>query len=149
MVLQRRSEPRVLVAAIPKPLLAASAWVLAVIHLLGLYLPSAPETGVDLPGVDKVLHVLGFLLPTLLAVLASRRWWPVWLFALHAPASEVVQALVLRTREGDPWDVVADLGGVALAIVIAVRLGLAFPGGRNHRLPNSAAARTPGRGDRT
>jgi mRNA-degrading endonuclease toxin of MazEF toxin-antitoxin module len=71
------------------------------------------------PHADKVVHVLVFLVPTAVALLAGiRPVLVVALFAGHAVVSEVVQGALLTTRSGDPLDVLADLTGVALAVVL-------------------------------
>ena len=63
----------------------------------------------------------GFGVPTVLVLRAwPRRWALVGLLALHAPVSELVQHFLLPNRSGDPWDAVADLGGVVLGVTLAV-----------------------------
>lgn len=70
-------------------------------------------------GADKVVHASLFGLPALIALLARLRPRVVLLLlAIHAPVSEVVQGTLLIHRTGDPWDAVADLVGVALALVV-------------------------------
>lgn len=99
-----------------RPLALAATAVAAIGQLVVLY---APEGGGPplLPHVDKVVHVVAFALPVACALLARMPWRPVALVAaLHAPVSEVVQATWLPARSGDPWDVVADLLGVALGL---------------------------------
>jgi hypothetical protein len=89
-----------------------------------LYAPRAP--GVDSGGlpVDKVVHMAAFALPTV-ALIASGlpRVWVIGLMAVHAPLSELVQHRVLAHRSGDPWDVVADLVGVALGAAVSLGTG--------------------------
>lgn len=104
----------------------APAWVWAVLsaaavaaHLVVLYLPGeeVPAAGFEIPGLDKLIHVAVFAAPTLAAVVLGRSaGWAVP-FLLHAPVSEWVQATFASQRSGDPWDVVADLVGVALAVL--------------------------------
>ena len=75
-----------------------------------------------------------FLVPVALALLAGfRRTVVVLVFAAQAVLSELVQALLLPHRSGDVLDVVADLTGVALGVLVAVavgRLRRRGPGGR-------------------
>ena len=91
------------------------------VSLVVLFAPSSGGSGP--PGSDKVVHLLlfgalaatarwrfGALLPALVAV------------AAYAPVSELVQALLLPGRSGEPLDVVADLAGVALGWRLARRL---------------------------
>jgi VanZ family protein len=84
--------------------------------------------------VDKVVHVVVFLVPVALALLAGfRRAVVVLVFAAQAVLSELVQALLLPHRTGDVLDVVADLTGVALGVLVAVAVGRLLgrrPGGR-------------------
>jgi len=99
--------------------------ILAVgLQLMVLYAPrvSAVATG-GLP-VDKVVHLVVFALPTAALIVAGApRGWVIGLMALHAPLSELLQQHLLADRSGDPWDVVADLAGVALGAWWATRAG--------------------------
>ncbi|MGJ5590301.1 VanZ family protein [Micrococcus lylae] len=112
-----------------RPLAPVWAWamllLLAVaVHLTVLYLPGeqVPEAGFQVPGLDKLVHVLAFGVPTFAAVVLGRsaRWsLP---FLLHAPVSEWAQASLAAQRSGDPWDVVADVVGVLLGVLAGRRL---------------------------
>jgi hypothetical protein len=88
-------------------------------QLVVLYAPS-PAAGVPLfVHVDKVVHVLVFLVPTAVALLAGiRPAVVVSLFGGHALVSELVQGALLPSRSGDPLDVLADLTGVALGVLV-------------------------------
>ena len=99
------------------------ALVVALIaHLYGLYTPGEPG-GVDLfPNADKVWHFLGFAIPSTLAVLLIRRWWPIVAFAANAAVSELVQHYVLPNRDGDLMDLLADLSGLVPAIALLIWL---------------------------
>ena len=85
----------------------------------------APRSGGDglFYGSDKVVHVVLF---GLLAATTRWRFGPLTAalvaVAAYAPVSELVQGLLLPTRSGDPWDVVADLLGVAAGWLLAHRL---------------------------
>ena len=71
------------------------------------------------PQADKVVHLLVFLVPVALAVVAGfRRGLVVAVFAAQAVLSEVVQAVLLPHRSGDVLDAVADLTGVALGVLV-------------------------------
>lgn len=90
--------------------------------LLSLYVLFTPRTGGDglFYGSDKVVHLVLFGL-----LAATTRWRfgaGLWLVAVYAPASELVQGLALPTRSGDPYDVVADLLGVLLGWMLAGRV---------------------------
>ncbi|WP_255574632.1 VanZ family protein [Austwickia sp. TVS 96-490-7B] len=96
-------------------LAVATLMVVVGAHLWALYTPSVGGPPL-FPGVDKVVHVVLFAVPVLAAAGVWRRWW--WgavICAIHAPVSEIVQALWVPGRSGDPWDAVADLVGVSLA----------------------------------
>ncbi|KQZ91249.1 hypothetical protein ASD62_17290 [Phycicoccus sp. Root563] len=97
-----------------------AALVVVAVHLAALYWPRVDIVG-PVTWTDKVVHVLLFGVPTVLVLRAwPRRWALVGLLALHAPVSELVQHFLLPNRSGDPWDAVADLGGVVLGVTLAV-----------------------------
>lgn len=107
-----------------------------VVHLAVLYAPRVPATDVaGLPGADKVGHVVVFALvvtAALWAEIPARIVLPVLLG--HAVVSELLQHLVLAGRSGDPWDVLADVVGVALGwmawrLILAVRRAGRGPSG--------------------
>ncbi len=87
-------------------------------HLYGLYTPGEPGASEWFPNSDKLLHFFGFAVPTLLAMLVVRHWWPALVFAAHAVISEIVQGLFLPNRDGDVWDALADLTGVLVATAV-------------------------------
>lgn len=106
-------------------LLALSVLAVAV-HLIALYEPGSPDgvIGFDIPGADKVAHVLLFGVPVwLLGRLTGRSWLIAGVFAAHAVVSELVQHWFLPYRSGDPFDLVADLLGIAAAILLLTRRG--------------------------
>lgn len=85
------------------------------VHLYGLYVPGEPNASFAFPHADKVLHVLGFFIPALLWLVLVRRWWPLGVLAANAVASELVQQFWLPNRDGDVFDLVADLAGLVAA----------------------------------
>lgn len=91
------------------------------VQALVLYLPvvpAAPGTGV--PGADKITHAAIFALVTLAGLAAGLpRAVVVGFGVVHAVVSELVQDTVFANRSGDVLDVVADLAGVALGVVMA------------------------------
>jgi hypothetical protein len=99
---------------------AAAFVVSVVVQLVVLYVPRAPSTGA-LP-VDKVVHatIFGAVLFT-----GVRLGLPVWPLAsglaVHAVVSELIQHFLLANRSGDPLDVVADLTGVLIVILVLRR----------------------------
>ncbi|NHA69210.1 hypothetical protein EPD83_014285 [Phycicoccus sp. CMS6Z-2] len=61
-----------------------------------------------------------FLVPTVLALAARLpARWVLPVLAAHAVLSEVVQATLIPTRDGDVLDALADLLGVALGALVA------------------------------
>lgn len=87
------------------------------VHLLALYLPGSPAPGFDLPGADKVVHILLFAVPVwLLGRLTGRVWLVAGLFTAHAVASELIQHWLIPLRSGDPLDLLADIIGIGLAV---------------------------------
>lgn len=110
--------------------LAAALAVVVVVHLVVLYLPGGqvPSTGVEVPGLDKAIHAAVFALPVFLAVLLGRSAWWALPFAVHAPVSEAAQHALVPLRTGDPWDLAADLAGVALGTAAARWAGRAGGG---------------------
>ena len=111
------------------------------VHLLALYLPGSPEPSFDLPGADKVVHVLLFGVPVwLLGRLTGRVWLVAGVFAAHAVASELVQHWFLPHRSGDPFDLVADLIGVSLAVLVLTKRGRADRPATPQRPPGGPAS---------
>ncbi len=103
----------------PRRLPAAVAAVAVVGQVLVLYWPVVSVQG-PVSWTDKVVHGLVFLVPTYavgraLQLAGRSAVAAVAVFLVHAPLSEVVQAVVLPGRSGDPWDVVLDVVGVAVA----------------------------------
>ncbi|MDO5504357.1 MAG: hypothetical protein Q4G67_14415 [Actinomycetia bacterium] len=91
--------------------------IAAQVFALYLYVPG-PETQVDIPHADKIVHAALFAAPAFVAVLARLPLGIVVpLLALHAPVSELVQHAFISGRAGEPLDVVADLVGVLLGVL--------------------------------
>ncbi|WP_445257862.1 hypothetical protein [Nocardioides aurantiacus] len=95
------------------------------------------------PGVDdKVMHALTFLVLTVSGRLAGLG--PRALaggLAAYAVGTEVLQHLLPIGRQGDPADVLADLVGVALGLVVVVVAG--GLSGRRSGAPAPPRARPP------
>ncbi len=97
--------------------------VIALLANIAFYLPKVPSAtpGVSIPGLDKVVHVAIFALTVwaigrLLAPLKRfPMGWVVILAAVHAGLIELLHTL-LPNRSADPWDLVADLGGIVLGL---------------------------------
>ena len=92
------------------------AFVAAVaLQLYGVYAPREAGPHVGIPQIDKVAHCFLFAAVafTGLKVGVPARWLLGALVA-NAVLSEVVQHWLLPQRDGDPFDALADLAGVAL-----------------------------------
>jgi VanZ family protein len=105
-------------------------------QLVVLYAPGTAVGSLAVPHVDKVVHVAVFAA----VVLAGRRiGLPLWPLAavsvVQAVVSEVVQDALLPGRSGDPVDIVADLAGITLGVLVS-----------RTRLGHDTAAEGPGRG---
>ena len=94
----------------------AATAALAAVAVLSLVVLFAPQGAGEprFPHDYKVVHLALFAL-----LAASARWRAdrtavLLVVCAYAPLSEVVQAVALPYRSGDPNDVVADLLGVAL-----------------------------------
>ncbi|MPV38972.1 VanZ family protein [Georgenia subflava] len=98
--------------------------VAVALQLLVLYAPRLPDVGpTDVPGLDKLGHAVVFAAVTLTGLRAGLRPGLVIGFGLaHAVVSEVLQHAVLPGRSGDPFDVLADVVGVALGLILARRI---------------------------
>jgi hypothetical protein len=84
------------------------------VQLIVLYAPSGAG-GPEITGLDKVVHAFVFFAPALVALMIGiPARWAIGILLLHAPVSELIQAVGLPRRDGDLFDVMADLTGVML-----------------------------------
>ena len=99
-------------------------WVFAVAVLFNLAIlfnPGSPgDPGTFIPHRDKIVHFLSFAS----VAWAGRRagFAPILLGAAlvaHAVESELLQHFLLPSRSGDPFDVLADVCGVAAGLAVA------------------------------
>lgn len=97
------------------------AFVAAVaLQLYGVYAPREAGPNVGIPQIDKVAHCLLFgavAFTGLKAGVPAR--WLLGTLAANAVVSELVQHWFLPQRDGDPFDALADLTGVALGAWLA------------------------------
>ena len=99
-------------------------WVVLVaavlLQLVVLYAPSG--AGPSTVNADKLVH---FAIFALVAWAGRRVGLPlvplVVVLVAHAVLSEVVQATLLDERSGDPWDVVADVVGIGVGVLLPTR----------------------------
>lgn len=98
----------------PKLLWRLAFGVALAVQLIAVYAPVGPG-GPEITGLDKVVHILIFFAPALVALMIGlRARWALGILALHAPVSELIQHFALPQRDGDVFDVMADLMGVVL-----------------------------------
>ena len=92
-----------------------------VVQLLVLYWPG-PVDGGGVPGLDKAVHLAVFAAAALTGRRAGVRAVVLAVgLGLHAVASEAIQGTVLDGRSADPYDVLADLLGIAIGLAVARR----------------------------
>lgn len=102
-----------------------------------LYVPRAPAVDAGGLPLDKAAHILVFALPTYALIRAGLPTRTVvLLMGAQAVASELVQHLRMPNRSGDVGDVLADVAGIGIAVLLVRRPPRpASPrsGARNHR----------------
>ena len=103
------------------------AWVVASAALIGavLYLSLAPiEPQVELPAnFDKFEHALAytFLAVWFAGLYARKDYWRIGLaLAMLGLTIEILQHVMALGRFGDPRDMVANVAGIGLGLVVAV-----------------------------
>lgn len=116
-----------------RPWLTGVGWVLlaglVLVQLYGVYWPREPAP-TTFAMEDKLVHAAVFGAPVAVSVaLRLRPRVVVPLVAANAIVSELVQGYFLSGRDGDVWDVTADLVGVALGLLA----GLMLRGSRSTR----------------
>ncbi len=102
-------------------------WFCATIY--ALFLAPQNQTVPPFPHFDKVVHAALFFTQTWLWV---KTYWALFrplpikmmmtILVLWAIISEVMQATLTTTRHGDVWDVIADVTGIILALLLAKRV---------------------------
>lgn len=96
-------------------------WLLGCFSLVMALLPQPPSTPIDRFG-DKFEHILAFVVLTVVARLAWPRT-PIWvaalLLSLYGATIELLQTIPALKRDSDPRDWVADMGAIALALLLA------------------------------
>lgn len=108
------------------PLAHAPAWIVASVLLVVtvLYLSLAPLTvPVNLPThFDKVEHAAAyvFLVVWFTGLVARPRYWHVALaLVVFGLMIEFLQAAMPLGRQGDPWDVLANVIGIGIGLALA------------------------------
>jgi VanZ family protein len=111
------------------PLEHPRAWIAASVLLVAgiVYLSLAPPIGPDLPlpaNADKVEHALAYVGLALwfTGIVARQQFWKVALGLLALGLSiEFLQAAMPYGRQGDPWDLFANVVGIAAGVAIGAR----------------------------
>ncbi len=94
-----------------------------VLQLYGVYTPREAGPHVGIPGIDKVAHLFLFGSVAFLGLMVRIPVrWLIGALVANAIVSELVQYAVLPQRDGDPFDVLADLAGVAVGAWLAFRV---------------------------
>ena len=89
-----------------------------VLQLVALYWPREVSTG-GVAGIDKVVHATIFGLVLATGVRAGVPFRPLAaLLCAHAVISELIQHYLLPHRDGDVFDALADIAGVAIVTVL-------------------------------
>ena len=103
------------------------AWRIAfvaavVLQLYGVYAPREAGPHIGIPQVDKLAHLFLFGSVAFLGLIVRLpARWLLGALVANAIVSELVQHFLLPQRDGDPFDVLADLAGVALGAWLAFR----------------------------
>lgn len=119
----------------PKRWIATVLVVLAILYLTLVPRP-LPDTDIELPGLDKLVHAvmfggLAFVACVDVSNRHSRLFVPLsvrasWLVAaavaLFGGAVEVAQDAMAMGRGGDVLDFLADCGGIAVGVVVARKM---------------------------
>ncbi|HIT74556.1 MAG TPA: VanZ family protein [Candidatus Avipropionibacterium avicola] len=93
-----------------------------IVQCYGLYGPPGPPSDSTLP-IDKIAHLGGFAVPVALFVGARVSiGWVCGLAVVQAVASELVQWRFLPQRSGDPLDLLADLLGIGIGVLVGLLL---------------------------
>lgn len=107
-----------------RPFLLALGWTLLIFAAISL--PSSNLPSSQLFEYDKVAHLVlfgGYGLSWMIALRGTFLRRTLWTFltgAVYAAATEWYQAAVLSGRQGDPYDALADLAGLAVGIAVAL-----------------------------
>lgn len=98
---------------------ARAGFVVAVLVSLVVLFAPGPDVPPSPPGVDKIVHA------SLFALLAATGAWAglnrrvlVVALPVYAALSEVIQSLAPLQRDGSFGDLLADLAGVCLALLV-------------------------------
>ena len=117
----------------PASRLAFWAWWIAfgaavALQLYGVYAPREAGPNVGIPQIDKVAHCFLFAAVAFTGLKAGvPARWLLGALVANAIVSELVQHYLLPQRDGDPFDALADLVGVALGAWLGARAARRTP----------------------
>lgn len=106
-----------------RPLVAVILWTLFVLFLLLTPGSAVPSHGfLDLPDwSDKIVHAFLFFGEAFFLIRwQTNRWAAVGLASALALGTEIAQHWIPQ-RSADPWDLVANFSGIALAVILCRR----------------------------
>ncbi len=91
--------------------------ILVVSYLMLIELP--PKDGV-IPHIDKIQHMLVFMLLTMIGLIAYKpyRYWLAAALVLYAACTELLQGALTITRLASINDWLADICGIAMAMIL-------------------------------
>jgi VanZ family protein len=99
--------------------LALFFWLFIIIvsYLMLIELP--PKDG-SIPHIDKIQHMLVFMWLTMIGQLAYKphRYWLAAALVLYAASTELLQGMLTTTRLASVNDWLADICGIAIAMVM-------------------------------
>jgi VanZ family protein len=117
----------------PASRLAFWAWWIAfgaavALQLYGVYAPREAGPNVGIPQIDKVAHCFLFAAVAFTGLKAGvPARWLLGALVANAIVSELVQHYLLPQRDGDPFDALADLVGVAIGAWLGARTARRTP----------------------
>lgn len=117
----------------PASRIAVWAWWIAfgaavALQLYGVYAPREAGPNVGIPQIDKVAHCFLFAAVAFTGLKAGvPARWLLGALVANAIVSELVQHYLLPQRDGDPFDALADLAGVALGAWLGARTARRTP----------------------
>jgi VanZ family protein len=100
-------------------------WIVGM--LLGCYFSLRPGTDKipTIPHLDKLIHATSYALLAVLAVCLFKpgrhRWLALFWLVMFGGLIEIAQGLWAINRAADPWDLLANSLGIALAAVVCWR----------------------------
>jgi VanZ family protein len=93
------------------------------LQLYGVYAPREAGPHVGIPQIDKVAHFFLFAAVAFLGLkVGVPARWLLGALVANAIVSEIIQHYLLPQREGNPFDALADLAGVAFGAWLSFKV---------------------------